>query len=255
MTEPTIPCPQCMAWPTPRADCPWCSGTGQVCSRCRGAGQIVQRQGDSGPRLVPCSCVIRRKHVARYQDNRRGHWQECSFDNFDAAARPGVVSAFNATVLQARAIRNSYRDQQLLTAPLLVLVGPAGSGKSHLAAALVNWCVGQGLDGMFWIAPSLFDHLRAGFDDPQGDTSQARLAAMCTVPVLALVDLGILKFSSWTEEKLYQIIGTRTAERRATVITCHRQLTELPEILDAQLAQPHVSQVVYTTLALVDKEE
>ena len=55
----------------------------------------------------------------------------------------------------------------------LVLTGPYGCGKTHLAAAIANFRADQGHMLMFEVVPDLMDHLRATFG-PRSTTTLDR---------------------------------------------------------------------------------
>jgi DNA replication protein DnaC len=101
----------------------------------------------------------------------------------------------------------------------LVLMGPYGCGKTHLAAAVANWRAGQGHPVMFVVVPDLLDHLRATFSPSSTVSYDRRFDEVRTAPLLILDDLGTQAMTPWVREKLYQLFNHRYNAALPTVVT------------------------------------
>jgi DNA replication protein DnaC len=126
----------------------------------------------------------------------------------------------------------------------LLLKGGFGCGKTHLAAAIANYCIEQGQPVLFITVPDLLDHLRATFSPTSAAAYDERFDEVRTVPVLILDDLGTEAPTSWAQEKLFQILNYRYNARLPTVITTNHELEEIPLRLRSRLNDPDVSRVV-----------
>ena len=117
----------------------------------------------------------------------------------------------------------------------LVLNGTNGTGKSHLAAAIMNHLTAVPEDQrpliLFITAPGLLDMLRSGYG-PRGDYQE--LLHLCqTVDLLILDDLGVEKETDWAFEKLYLVLNHRYQAEAATVVVTNCRLQDLePRIYD-----------------------
>ncbi len=124
--------------------------------------------------------------------------------------------------------------------PLLTLIGPNQTGKTHLAMAIVNALLSAGEPAYFRNVPDLLDDLRAGFDDARfwRTFDQAKTAL-----VLLLDDLGAQSDSgmgdayavTWTQDKLYRIINARLLHQLPTIVTTNFTRKLLPPRIAARL--------------------
>jgi len=114
----------------------------------------------------------------------------------------------------------------------LVLTGPHGSGKTHLASAIGHYIINKGHLVLFVHVPDLVDHLRSTFH-PTSETSYSELFDQVkNTPYLILDDLGLQISSPWAQEKLRQIINYRYNLELPTVITIGDNLSKFdPYIL------------------------
>ena len=108
----------------------------------------------------------------------------------------------------------------------LLLLGPSGVGKSHLAQIIGNEAVRRGYEVLYRRTSALFGWIAAG----EGDgTRHKRLRSAAGVPVLILDDFGMKPLSEDQQSDLYEVICERY-ERVPTIITSNRDFNEWPMI-------------------------
>lgn len=117
----------------------------------------------------------------------------------------------------------------------LVYMGPYGSGKTHLAAAIANYRASQGYPAMFVVVPDLLDHLRSTFNPNSNVSYDRRFEEVRNAPLLVLDDLGTQAMTPWVREKLYQLFNQRYNAGLPTVITTADAEKELDPRLYARM--------------------
>ncbi len=123
----------------------------------------------------------------------------------------------------------------------LVLLGVNGCGKTHLAAAIVNYRYQIREPALFIVVPDFLDHLRSTFS-PESKISYDQLfESVKNSPLLVLDDFGEQTTTPWAQEKLYQVINYRYNARLPTVITTCYSLDEIESRMGSRLADAKIS--------------
>ncbi len=123
----------------------------------------------------------------------------------------------------------------------LVFLGANGCGKTHLAAAIINYRYQAGKAALFMVVPEFLDHLRSTFSPDSKISYDQLFERVKTTPLLVLDDFGEQTTTPWAQEKLYQVINYRYNARLATVITTCRSLEEIERRISSRLADPKIS--------------
>jgi DNA replication protein DnaC len=123
----------------------------------------------------------------------------------------------------------------------LVFQGNTGCGKTHLAAAIVNFRYQARKPAMFVVVPEFLDHLRSTFSPDSKVTYDQMFERVKTTPLLVLDDFGEQSATQWAQEKLYQVINYRYNAQLPTVITTSRALEELEGRISSRLADAKMS--------------
>ncbi len=106
-------------------------------------------------------------------------------------------------------------------APVLI-VGPSGIGKSHLAQALGHCAVRQGVDVVFTTCTQLTHSLNAA---RATGSYERKLASLARVPLLIIDDFGLKPLRAPADEDLHDLIAERY-EQASTIVTSNLDFDE-----------------------------
>ena len=115
----------------------------------------------------------------------------------------------------------------------LLLYGPHGVGKTHLAAGILKEVIRtKGARGFFFETRELLRLVRETFNRGNDETEMDVLAPVLDADLLVLDDLGAEKTSEWVQETLGLVVNTRYNARLATIFTSN--LVDSPDNTDPQ---------------------
>lgn len=127
-------------------------------------------------------------------------------------------------------LKNNLESGQGLT-----LWGSVGTGKTHLAVAILLAAQERGLSVHFDSEDGIFDHFKAEWGEPEKEMQF--LTKLQKVRFLVIDDLGIRRPSDYVSDRYEAIINTRYANGLPTIITTNRTPEQLSEVYERQMSR------------------
>ncbi|MFN7976026.1 MAG: ATP-binding protein, partial [Acidobacteriota bacterium] len=145
-------------------------------------------------------------------------------------------AAKNPVLKRAKAVVQKFAEHYPMVEGGLVLMGPAGSGKTHLVCALLSQIQRKGLPAYYYDFRELLREVRATFDRESGTTQAEVLDPLLHAPLCVIDGVGDEAPRDWVNEQLALIVNRRYNEKLVTIVTS-RFFDErtLGELADARL--------------------
>jgi DNA replication protein DnaC len=180
--------------------------------------------GSGLPRMaVPCECTFADKR-SRVLERARlpKRYQHCDFESYDTDLYDSKTqaAAWNKSLAQAKVVVQGFaRDFPVETEHGLMLMGPCGVGKTHLAVAALEEIVLRGHSGLFYDYRELLKEIQDSYNPESNSTEMNVLEPVLKTDILLLDDVGSSKPSLWALETVGHILNTRYNEHRVTLLT------------------------------------
>src|SRR6201988_2302581 len=194
------------------------------CSLCRGTGwKVVPRADDSGGDAAgACDCgmqersarVVERAHIPK-------RYEHCDFESYvtDLADGKTWTAQHSQSLKQAKLLAQGFVRDYPATEKGLLLMGPSGVGKTHLAVAALKELIGRGHNGLFCDYRELLKEIQASYNPASESREMGVLEPVRTAEILVLDDLGANKPSAWVLDIIGLVLNARYNEKRMTILT------------------------------------
>jgi DNA replication protein DnaC len=194
------------------------------CQLCRGTGwKMVPRPDGAGRVATPCDCgmedratrVLERACVPK-------RYEHCDFESYVTDLTDGRTwtSHHAQSLKHAKLLAHGFvRDFPANEEKGLLLMGPSGVGKTHLAVAALKELIRRGHQGLFCDYRELLKEIQASYNPASQSTEMAILEPVRSAEILVLDDLGASKPSDWVRDIVGIVLNARYNEKRTTIIT------------------------------------
>lgn len=166
-----------------------------------------------------------------------------TLETFDFAFNPTI----NRQQVLALAACDYIREQRNV-----LICGPTGVGKTHLAQALAHEACRQGFNVLFINTHKMLQHLHGGRAD---GSWERRLNVYLRPALLVLDDFGLKPLQAPAPEDLYDVINERY-ERGSIMLTSNRAPAEWPDLFrDPLLASAGLDRLLHRAEVLIIRGE
>jgi len=153
---------------------------------------------------------------------RAGVRHDKTLENFDFSFNPKINRAHIQELASCRFITEKT--------PVLI-VGPCGTGKSHLAQALAHCAIRQEIDVLWMSQSKLFSELQAA---RAAGRYEKKFLELAKVPLLLIDDFGLRPMRSPQDEDFHDLVSARY-ESASTVVTSNLDFSEWGSAFPNQL--------------------
>ena len=200
------------------------------CSICHGTGWRA-RDDDGVQRVERCDCWREQVVQDLLKDAQiPPRYYKCDFSS--------LVTYPNERLLRAVTRAREFVAAFPVVKKGLLLIGPPGIGKTHLAVSVLREVVVQkAIRGLYFDTRTLLSTIRSSYN-PVTRTSEADvLSRVMKAELLVLDDLGAERPTDWVEETMNQIVNTRYNDRRPTIFTSNYEDVPDTDDLDSLLVR------------------
>lgn len=198
----------------------------------------------------PCLCMEKKKIERMFKSSHiTEEFQKLGFQNFHTENRPASVLHAKESALAYLKHFEEIRGERQNS---IALLGPPGSGKTHLLMAISNNLMRKGIPAMY------FPYVE-GFNDIKDDLDQleTKIGAMKRVDVLYIDDLykGRKSPTDFMIEQLFAVVNFRYLNHMPIMVSSERDIDGICQVDMAIGSRIYEMSKRYTVLLGVEDTE
>lgn len=201
------------------------TGSQILCEKCKDTGWIINENNFA----VSCECR-----------NKKIRYNRIKFANIPEAFRDIRLSSFNIGYYENKAEINeviktvkyflaNLEEMKNEGVGLYLYSETKGSGKTRMATSLANELIHEhDMTVRYTTSVEIISEIKASWrNDAEFQSESQLLRYLTNAEVLVIDDFGTEILKDWINEKFYQIINSRYAEKRMTIYTSNHQISDL----------------------------
>jgi DNA replication protein DnaC len=183
---------------------------------------VPRKDKTPGQVAVPCECGVEEraeKIMERARVPKR--YEHCDFESYATDLADGKIwtASHEQALKQAKLLTQGFVRDYPGTEKGLLLMGPSGVGKTHLAVAALKELIRRGHHGLFCDYRELLKEIQASYNPSSESTEMGVLESLRAAELLVLDDLGASKPSAWVLDIIGLVLNARYNEKRPTILT------------------------------------
>ena len=180
------------------------------CGLCMDGWIYEQRaNGDRSARECACRSEVRFAAQLR-RASLPDRYLTASFESY----RPAAPSQ-QAALIKARGLANAWPGER---GRGLALIGPVGTGKTHLAVSMLRVMLTRGATCRFCNVKRVLDEIKETFTNRERAEADI-LRPIFAADVVVFDELGAERYTDWTKDIVEKLINTRYDDNKATTVT------------------------------------
>ncbi len=189
-----------------------------ICPICEGSGLRVIERADGTRAATTCMCRASRREIRHFEASRiPERFRDCTLDNFTTNLVERNES-FERALIEARGFVRSH--SWTLDGDGLLITGPVGVGKTHLAVGILQALITEKkVKGLFVHGGDLLKQVQNSYNRSVDITEREVLRPIFEAEVLVLDELGAARRTDWVWEMIEHVLNTRYNDCKATIIT------------------------------------
>ncbi len=167
-------------------------------------------------RVTRCDCILKKRTgLLLQQACIPARYEHCELAEF-VTKTSGSNPSLEAALLAAESFVKEYPVEKTG----LLLIGPIGVGKTHLAVGILKELVlRKSVPCLFYDYRELLKEIQNSYNPTVNTTEMAILQPVFEAEVLVLDELGAVKPTEWVWDTVSLILNTRYNNKRTTIIT------------------------------------
>lgn len=180
------------------------------------------------------------KEVAQETDRREKHRRDIKFSRDQQNAgipiryRGATIGPFPIPDPRQKEVIHAVKEFVLTSGAVstgLILLGTVGTGKTHVACAILNGLLLQGSTALFLTTAQALRRIKESWGKGAEKTEQQALSSLVAPDVLVLDEIGVQRGSDFELVTLDEIVNERYNRRKPTILISNLTMKELAQLL------------------------